>query len=50
MKRIGNELDTVHFSLKKASQLVKEIGRQALPLSQSLTYTNGEHAQALTES
>lgn len=28
MKRIGNELDTVHFSLKKASQLVKEIGRQ----------------------
>lgn len=28
MKRIGNELDTVHFSLKKASKLVKEIGRQ----------------------
>nr|CAB3500705.1 unnamed protein product [Digitaria exilis] len=28
MKRIGNELDSVHFSLKKASQLVKEIGRQ----------------------
>jgi hypothetical protein len=31
MKRIGNELDTVHFSLKKASQLVKEIGRQVPP-------------------
>ncbi|XP_006650123.1 novel plant SNARE 12-like isoform X2 [Oryza brachyantha] len=28
MKRIDNELDSVHFSLKKASQLVKEIGRQ----------------------
>ncbi|KAG8063262.1 hypothetical protein GUJ93_ZPchr0003g17938 [Zizania palustris] len=28
MKRIGNELDSVHFSLKKASKLVKEIGRQ----------------------
>ncbi|KAM0833397.1 hypothetical protein ACQ4PT_064282 [Festuca glaucescens] len=28
MKRIGNELDSVHFSLKKASQMVKEIGRQ----------------------
>jgi hypothetical protein len=34
MKRIGNELDSVHFSLKKASQMVKEIGRQVLhPLS-----------------
>ena len=30
MKRIGNELDSVHFSLKKASQMVKEIGRQVL--------------------
>ncbi|XP_057527171.1 novel plant SNARE 13 [Amaranthus tricolor] len=28
MARIGNELDTIQFSLKKASQLVKEIGRQ----------------------
>lgn len=28
MGRIVNDLDTVHFSLKKASQLVKEIGRQ----------------------
>lgn len=28
IKRIGNELDSVHFSLKKASQMVKEIGRQ----------------------
>jgi novel plant SNARE len=28
MKRIGNELDSVHFSLKKASQMVKEIGCQ----------------------
>lgn len=28
MKRIGNELDSIHFSLKKASQMVKEIGRQ----------------------
>jgi novel plant SNARE len=33
MKRIGNELDSVHFSLKKASQMVKEIGRQVLPRS-----------------
>jgi hypothetical protein len=33
MKRIGNELDSVHFSLKKASQLVKEIGRQVCYLS-----------------
>jgi len=33
MKRIGNELDSVHFSLKKASQLVKEIGRQVIPPS-----------------
>ncbi|XP_022855607.1 novel plant SNARE 12-like [Olea europaea var. sylvestris] len=28
MGRIVNELDTIHFSIKKASQLVKEIGRQ----------------------
>lgn len=28
MGRIVNELDTVHFSIKKATQLVKEIGRQ----------------------
>ncbi|KAJ6327220.1 hypothetical protein OIU78_014158 [Salix suchowensis] len=28
MGRIVNELDSIHFSIKKASQLVKEIGRQ----------------------
>ncbi|KAH9607092.1 hypothetical protein KSS87_005021 [Heliosperma pusillum] len=28
MSRIVNELDSIHFSLKKASKLVKEIGRQ----------------------
>ncbi|KAK8956881.1 putative plant SNARE 11 [Platanthera zijinensis] len=28
MSRIVNELDSIHFSMKKASQLVKEIGRQ----------------------
>ncbi|GAV78535.1 Sec20 domain-containing protein [Cephalotus follicularis] len=28
MGRIVNELDTIHFSIKKASQIVKEIGRQ----------------------
>ncbi|XP_004508085.1 novel plant SNARE 13 [Cicer arietinum] len=28
MGRIGNELDSIQFSIKKASQLVKEIGRQ----------------------
>lgn len=28
MGRIVNDLDTVHFSIKKATQLVKEIGRQ----------------------
>lgn len=28
MGRIVNELDTINFSIKKASQLVKEIGRQ----------------------
>ncbi|XP_059442711.1 novel plant SNARE 11 [Corylus avellana] len=28
MSRIVNELDSIHFSIKKASQLVKELGRQ----------------------
>ncbi|XP_043709566.1 novel plant SNARE 13 [Telopea speciosissima] len=28
MGRIVNDLDTIHFSIKKATQLVKEIGRQ----------------------
>ncbi|KAI3740985.1 hypothetical protein L2E82_31460 [Cichorium intybus] len=28
MSRIVNELYSIHFSIKKASQLVKEIGRQ----------------------
>ena len=28
MGRIVNELDTIQFSIKKASQLVREIGRQ----------------------
>ncbi|URE43526.1 putative plant SNARE [Musa troglodytarum] len=28
MSRIVNELDSIHFSMKKASQLVKELGRQ----------------------
>ncbi|XP_075488612.1 putative plant SNARE 11 [Primulina tabacum] len=28
MSRIVNELDSIHFSIKKASHLVKEIGRQ----------------------
>ncbi|CAH9086623.1 unnamed protein product [Cuscuta europaea] len=28
MSRIVNELDTIHFSMKKASKLVKELGRQ----------------------
>ncbi|KAG6788693.1 hypothetical protein POTOM_004770 [Populus tomentosa] len=28
MSRIVNELDTIHFSIKKASKMVKEIGRQ----------------------
>ena len=30
MSRIVNELDSIHFSIKKASQLVKEIGRQVI--------------------
>lgn len=28
MSRIVNELDSIHFSIKKASKMVKEIGRQ----------------------
>ncbi|KAM3192461.1 hypothetical protein ACQJBY_069593 [Aegilops geniculata] len=28
MSRVVNELDSIHFSMKKASKLVKEIGRQ----------------------
>lgn len=28
MSRIVNELDSIHFSIKKASQMVKELGRQ----------------------
>ncbi|EPS62859.1 hypothetical protein M569_11931 [Genlisea aurea] len=28
MSRVVNELDTIHFSMKKASQLVRELGRQ----------------------
>lgn len=28
MSRIVNELDSIHFSIKKATKLVKEIGRQ----------------------
>ncbi|PKA48321.1 putative plant SNARE 11 [Apostasia shenzhenica] len=28
MSRIVNELDSIHFSIKKASQVVKEISRQ----------------------
>ncbi|KAL2322960.1 hypothetical protein Fmac_027339 [Flemingia macrophylla] len=28
MSRVVNELDSIHFSTKRASQLVKEIGRQ----------------------
>ncbi|XP_039057292.1 novel plant SNARE 11-like [Hibiscus syriacus] len=28
MSRIVNELDSIHFSIQKASKLVKEIGRQ----------------------
>lgn len=37
MGRIVNELDTIQFSIKKASQLVKEIGRQVSPPSLSLS-------------
>lgn len=36
MGRIVNELDTIQFSIKKASQLVKEIGRQVCILSESI--------------
>lgn len=28
MSRIVNELDSIHFSIKKATKLVKELGRQ----------------------
>ncbi|GKV10757.1 hypothetical protein SLEP1_g22077 [Rubroshorea leprosula] len=28
MSRVVNELDSIHFSLKKASKLVRELGRQ----------------------
>ncbi|KAF9689734.1 hypothetical protein SADUNF_Sadunf01G0123100 [Salix dunnii] len=30
MSRIVNELDPIHFSIKKASKMVKEIGRQVV--------------------
>ncbi|XP_048621716.1 novel plant SNARE 12 isoform X2 [Brassica napus] len=30
MGRVGNDLDTIQFSIKKASQLVKEIERQVV--------------------
>lgn len=30
MSRIVNELDSIQFSIKKASKLVKEIGRQVI--------------------
>uniref|UniRef100_J3NCW7 Uncharacterized protein n=1 Tax=Oryza brachyantha TaxID=4533 RepID=J3NCW7_ORYBR len=30
MSRIVNELDSIHLSIKKASQMVKEIGRQIM--------------------
>ncbi|KAB2607305.1 plant SNARE 11-like [Pyrus ussuriensis x Pyrus communis] len=30
MSRIVNELDSIHFSIKKASKLVREIGRQVI--------------------
>jgi len=30
MSRIVNELDSIHFSIKKASKMVKEIGRQVI--------------------
>jgi len=33
MGRIVNELDSIQFSIKKASQLVKEIGRQVALIS-----------------
>lgn len=40
MGRIVNELDTIQFSIKKASQLVKEIGRQVslLPLKMQFCF------------
>jgi novel plant SNARE len=36
MSRVINELDSIHFSIKKASQLVKEIGRQVSTSQSSL--------------
>jgi hypothetical protein len=38
MSRVVNELDSIHFSIKKASQLVKEIGRQ-VSTSQSTLFS-----------
>lgn len=39
MGRIVNELDTINFSIKKATQMVKEIGRQvSLSLSTMLLF------------
>ncbi|CAD5196888.1 unnamed protein product [Musa acuminata subsp. malaccensis] len=38
MGRIVNELDTIHFSIKKASQLVKEIGRQVVATDKCIMF------------
>jgi hypothetical protein len=38
MSKVVNELDSIHFSIKKASQLVKEIGRQ-VSTSQSTLFS-----------
>jgi hypothetical protein len=38
MNKVVNELDSIHFSIKKASQLVKEIGRQ-VSTSQSTLFS-----------
>ncbi|KAF5737118.1 plant SNARE 13-like isoform X1 [Tripterygium wilfordii] len=46
MGRIVNELDTIQFSIKKASQLVKEIGRkkiQSSPLDLGIALQNTLH-------
>lgn len=40
MGRIVNELDTIQFSIKKASQLVKEIGRQVSLCLLNATYVS----------
>lgn len=40
MGRIVNELDTIQFSIKKASQLVKEIGRQVSFCLLNVTYVS----------